>query len=74
MSCLKALSYLKPVIYYGIRGDINFNNVLCYDYGLSLDCKDNLDENAQKTVSFLRCLEGKASVSYNSIKESFKYF
>lgn len=66
------LSYLKPVIYYGIKRDINYNNVLRYDYGLSLDCKEDLDENAKNTVSFLKSLEEKPPIDYENIKEVFE--
>ncbi len=66
------MSYMKPVVYYGIKGDINYNNVLRYSHGLSLDCKEPAKENAERVVSFLQNLENVPLMDYNRVKETFK--
>ena len=66
------LSYMKPIIYYGINGDINYNNVQRYDYGLALDCKAPLNINVNLVVSFINKFRCKKLISYDSVKETFK--
>lgn len=66
------LSYMKPIIYYGINGDINYNNVQRYDYGLALDCKEPLNNNVNLVVSFINKFRYKKNISYDSVKETFK--
>lgn len=66
------LSYMKPVIYYGIAGDINFNNVLKYDYGLSLDCKKVVNESVKETLLFIKGLEDKQLIDYAKVKDTYE--
>lgn len=66
------LSYLKPVVYYGIEGDINYNNVLRYDYGLALDCKKPINESVSKVVSFIKSLEDSRPVDYSNTIKTFQ--